>query len=71
MSAHDEMIRRGFSESYATGYDDGTNSGSLAGGNPYAVFKKDPNRYDSDSQYRQGWNDGFQVAKGRYESLGR
>ena len=56
---------------YQQGYAEGCDSGYVAAGHPYYRFTKDPVRYGSDSLYAQGWNDGFMVCKGGYESTQR
>ena len=53
------MIERGFPPAYAEGYDDGCSSGKEAAGGLFAETRKDTTRYDTDSQYTQGWNEGF------------
>jgi hypothetical protein len=58
-------------EPYRTGYQHGCNSGNVAAGHPYYRFTKDVNRYSSDQDYKQGWDDGFNVCKGKYESIQR
>ena len=57
--------------SYRDGFRDGSNSGYVSAGHPYYKWTKDFNRYDSDSLYKQGWNDGFRKCKGSYESIQR
>jgi hypothetical protein len=56
---------------YREGYRDGCDSGQSAAGNPYVGFSKNVTRFGSDQLYRQGWSDGFEVCKARYESIGR
>ena len=56
---------------YRTGYASGCDSGYVAAGHPYYSFKKAVNKYDRDSIYRQGWDDGFAVCKGRYDNITR
>lgn len=67
----EQMTAAGYDPSYIDGYEHGHSSGYVAAGHPWYSFQKDTYRFDSDSQYRQGWNDGFQVAKGQYESIQR
>lgn len=55
--------------SFQQGYKAGCDSGYVAGGHPYYRFNKDAGRYDADSLYRQGWEDGFRVCKGQYDSI--
>jgi len=56
---------------YKQGYKDGCDSGYVAAGHPYYKFAKDVTRYGKDELYKQGWDDGFRVCKGEYESIGR
>jgi len=56
---------------YKEGYKSGCDSGYVAAGHPYYRFNKDVSRYGSDTLYKQGWDDGFSVCKGQYESIGR
>lgn len=56
---------------YKQGYADGCASGNVAGGNGFAKFTKDAPRYDRDSLYKQGWDDGMTTCKGQFESVGR
>lgn len=57
--------------SYKEGYKDGCDSGYVAGGHPYYRFRKNVSRFNSDEIYKQGWNDGFSVCKGKYDAIGR
>lgn len=70
-SMGEQMLKAGYDPSYAAGFSDGEGSGSRAGGNPYAGFAKDTRRFSSDEQYAQGWRDGYDQAKGRYEATSR
>ena len=67
----EQWIKAGYDPIYVDGYEHGRLSGLVAAGHPYSHFQKDTHRYENDSQYKQGWNDGFTVAKGDYESIGR
>lgn len=71
VSTHDTLIKAGHDPAYADGFSDGEESGYFAARNPYCRFTKDTHRFDSDSQYRQGWNDGYDAAKTHYQSLRR
>jgi len=51
---------------YNQGYADGCNSGFVAAGHPYYKFSKDVVRFSSDVMYKQGWEDGFNICKGKY-----
>ena len=57
--------------SYREGYQHGCNSGYVAAGHPYYRFEKDMDRHLNNELYRSGWNDGFLVCKGKYESIQR
>ena len=54
---------------YKEGYMAGCNSGYVAAGHPYYKFTKDVSRYQDDSLYKQGWNDGYGVCKGQYDAI--
>ena len=51
------------------GYKSGCDSGYVAAGHPYYRFSKNVVRYNDDSLYKQGWDDGFSVCKGKYDSI--
>lgn len=73
-ATQDQMVDRqlaGQPVEYRDGYKSGCSSGYLAAGNPYYRFSKDVPRYAGDAIYKQGWDDGFSVCKGSYESVGR
>jgi len=55
-------------QEYKEGYTDGCGSGQKAGGYIYAKFNKDVIRYSTDQLYKQGWDDGFNICKSRFES---
>ena len=67
----ERWLKNGYDVNYVDGYEHGWFSGHVAAGHPYSHFQKDTHRFESDSQYKQGWNDGFAVGKGSYESVGR
>lgn len=56
---------------YQAAYSAGCNSGYVAAGHPYYRFTKDVAAYGSDAMYKQGWDDGFSVCKGRYDAIGQ
>ena len=60
-STKDALVQRGFSPTYAEGYEQGCASGkAAAGGGDLAEAQKDESRYEaSDGQYAEGWNAGF------------
>lgn len=55
---------------YKHGFADGCDSGYNAAGHVYYSFTKDVERYATTPFYAQGWDDGFAVCKGKYDSLG-
>lgn len=65
------MIKQGYPMSYADGFDDGCHSGKKAGGSMFDQFKKDVRRFQKDTQYAQGWSDGFRQCETEQESLQR
>ena len=65
------MIEQGYPLSYADGFDDGCHSGNKAGGSMFDQFKKDVRRFESDTQYSQGWSDGFRQCETEQEALQR
>jgi len=71
ISTRERMINAGYNPSYVDGYCDGESSGYFAARNPYYQFRKDTYRFDADSQYRQGWTDGYDTAKTGYQSVGQ
>ena len=54
---------------YKEGYQSGCDSGYVSAGNPYYRFNKDVNRYSKDELYKQGWDDGYNICRGKYNSL--
>lgn len=67
----DREIGAGQPQEYKDGYMAGCDSGYVAAGHPYYRFTKDVKRYGDDKLYKGGWDDGFSVCKGQYESIGR
>lgn len=70
-SQKESMIKQGYPVAYADGFDDGCHSGQKAGGNMFDQFKKDVSRFQSDSQYAQGWSDAFRQCESEAESQDR
>lgn len=58
-------------EEYKDGYVDGCSSGNVAAGAAYFKFQKDPQRFEDDKLYAQGWGDGFAVCKANHEYITR
>lgn len=71
VSQKESMVKEGYPVSYADGFDDGCHSGKKAGGNMFEQFKKDTRRFEYDSQYGQGWSDGFRQCETEEESMQR
>jgi len=71
VSQKESMIKQGYPLSYAEVFDDGCHSGKKAGGSLFDQFKKDVGRFDKDSQYAQGWSDGFRQCESEEEALER
>ncbi len=67
----ESMVKQGYPLAYADGFDDGCHSGKKAGGNMFDQFKKDVTRFQQDSQYAQGWSDGFRQCETEQEALER
>ena len=68
-SDREMMLQQGYPPAYADGYSDGCSSGKKAAGSMFDQFKKDVNRFQADSQYTQGWNDGFKVCEKQWENM--
>lgn len=67
----DRMVGAHQPAEYKLGYAEGCDSGYVAAGNPYYRFSKDVARFGTDPLYKSGWEDGFAVCKGSYDSMGR
>ncbi len=65
------LTKVGYDANYIAGYNDGWPSGWAAGSYLYCCFKKDTHRYENDSQYKQGYDDGFTMGKGKSEAVDR
>ncbi len=62
------MILEGFSEEYVDGYMDGVQCGRVAAGEYSYKFIQDSARYETDIEYREGWNDGFKTGKAYFST---
>jgi len=71
VSQKESMIKQGYPLAYADGFDDGCHSGNKAGGSMFEEFKKDVKRFGKDSEYAQGWSDGFRQCESEQEALQR
>ena len=65
------MKSQGYPAAYAEGFEDGCHSGKKAGGSYFDQFKKDVPRFNSDSDYAQGWSDAFRQCETEQEALDR
>ena len=63
------MIKQGYPPAYAKGYENGCSSGNNAAGSILDHYKKDIQSYKQNSNYRQGWNDGYKQCKAKQDSL--
>ncbi len=70
-SEKEALLKQGYPEAYAQGFDDGCHSGKKAGGNMFEGLKKDVQRFENDSKYAQGWQDGFNQCEKQQEALDR
>lgn len=70
-SQQETMIRQGYPQSYAEGFEDGCHSGKKAGGSLFDQFNKDVRRFNIDQQYAQGWSDAFRSCESEQEALQR
>jgi hypothetical protein len=71
VSQKEAMIKDGYPEAYADGFEDGCHSGKKAGGNMFEAFKKDVRRFDAQKDYAQGWSDAFRQCETEQEALDR
>ena len=62
-SVEQALIEQGQPPAYAAGYADGCASGKEAAGGLFADARKDQDRYGADSQYTQGWDEGFEECR--------
>jgi len=71
LSTHDSMVRDGYPLPYADGFEDGCHSGHKAGGSLFDQFRKDVRRMNAETQYAQGWSDGFRQCESEEEAAQR
>ena len=65
------MLKEGYPLSYAEGFDDGCHSGNQAAGSLFDQFKKDVDKFETDSKYAQAWSDGFRQCESQQEAIQR
>jgi hypothetical protein len=70
-STHDQLLAEGYPPAFADGFQDGCGSGRQAAGAISGQFKKDVPRFLKDSNYAQGWGDGFRQCQAMLESRDR
>ena len=58
-----QMFASGMDPNYVVGYAEGSESARAAAGDRRAYWRKAPRRYEINSLYRQGWDDGFDAAR--------
>jgi len=67
VSQKEAMIKQGYPAVYAQGFQDGCDSGNNAGGSAFDQFKKNIELYSHNSNYRQGWDDGYKQCKAKQD----
>ena len=66
-STRDGLVNSGYTPAYADGYEDGHSSGYFAArGRPRIT--QDTSRYERESEYRLGWDDGYRVSRWEHAS---
>ncbi|WP_078118483.1 hypothetical protein [Thiosocius teredinicola] len=71
VSQKEAMVKKGYPLVYAEGFDDGCHSGNKAGGSLFDEFRKDVGRFSRESNYAQGWSDGFRQCESQQEAAQR
>ena len=61
-STRERFIEAGYHPAYADGYEDGHTSGYYVARGRALRTKKDTYRYDRETEYRRGWDDGYAVS---------
>ena len=56
-----QLQQQGRSQAYITGFHDGRHSGMKEEGNNFEHYIRDEARYNSDPDYRTGWDLGFGI----------
>jgi hypothetical protein len=67
-SARDRFIEAGYDPAYVDGYEHGHTSGYFVARGHSSRIRKDANRYNSNPEYRRGWDDGYSVSNREYHS---
>ncbi len=63
------LIAAGYAPEYVDGYMDGYKAGCNKIGHPFYRFTRDAQRFESDQQYKRGWEDGFTIARCDYAAV--
>jgi hypothetical protein len=71
MSTSKELADKSCLPDCADGFDVGSHSGRKAGGSVFDQFRKDLSRFEKDSQYAQGWSDGYRQCETEQEAAMR
>ncbi|NDV53012.1 hypothetical protein [Salipiger sp. PrR003] len=59
------------SAAYREGFDDGCSSGRQASGSSFNKFEKNQERFNTDTDYAQGWSDAFRQCETQEEARQR
>lgn len=65
----DRMISNYGSEVFKTGFHEGCMSGYDSAGNPYNRYTKSRDLYESNSEYKSGWDEGYDRCYKQYKSV--
>ena len=67
-STRDGFIQAGYDPAYADGYEDGHSSGYYAARGNSLRITTDTQRYNRETEYRRGWDDGYSVSMRDFDS---
>ena len=60
------LLAAGYHPQYVDGYLDGYSAGCHAVGHPLCRYVQDGSRYQQDHRYKDGWQDGYSIARTDY-----
>ena len=63
------LLAAGYNPQYVDGYVDGYSAGCHSLGRPFSEFTRDISRFEQDRQYKNGWEDGFSIARTDYAAV--
>lgn len=63
------LLAAGYAPDYVDGYVDGYSAGCHTIGHPFYRFTRDTQRYETDGRYKDGWQDGFSIARTEYAAI--